>query len=334
MSRACFLLALAGVLALGSNSFAQKAAPPARPAAPKAPAAKAPATKAPAPAAPTPNARDADERAIRAAAEAFAKHYSAHDPKAIAGQFLPDGELIDESGDVQHGREAIEQVFSDVFDTFPDSTMTVDIKSIRFVGPSLAVESGVANVTREPGGTAAPSAYSVLHTKGADGKWLMAIARDVQDNTAPAQQYLEQLAWLVGDWVDESPASLIKTSYRWSEDKHFLLSEYTLQISGQPAMSGSQRIGWDPLAKVIRSWVFDSAGGFSDGVYAREGESWIIKLSGVTTDGQPSTATNTLTRAGKDRMTWQSRDRTAGEQVLEDIDEVIVVRQPPAAAAE
>ena len=32
-------------------------------------------------------------------------------------------------------------------------------------------------------------------------------------------------------------------------------------------MTVTQRIGWDPAAKQIRSWEFDSEGGFGEGTW-------------------------------------------------------------------
>ena len=66
---------------------------------------------------------------------------------------------------------------------------------------------------------------------------------------------------------------------------------------GRPAMTGSQRIGWDPLAKKIHSWVFDSEGGLAEGVWTRDGNRWIVKLSGVTRDGKPAPLLSTDTWA-------------------------------------
>ena len=135
---------------------------------------------------------------------------------------------------------------------------------------------------------------------------------------------------MVGEWVDESPESLVKTTVRWSENHRYLLSEFTIHVEGKPLMHGSQRIAWDPLAKMLRSWVFDSEGGFAEGVYARDGDRWIVKMRGVTTDGRPSSATNITTRISPHSMTWESRDRTVGDEAVEDIELVTVVHKPPA----
>src|SRR5512147_1832020 len=96
-------LCLAVVAAIACTVVAQTAAPGSRP-----PAAKVDGKAA------TDRARDADTKAIRATADAFAKAYNAHDPKAIAALFSPDGEIVDESGDAKQGRAEIEDVFAAV----------------------------------------------------------------------------------------------------------------------------------------------------------------------------------------------------------------------------
>jgi hypothetical protein len=107
------------------------------------------------------------------------------------------------------------------------------------------------------------------------------------------------------------------------------LSEFKVQIGGRPLMTGTQRIGWDPLAKKIRSWVFDSEGGFGEGIWTREGNQWIVKMTGVTRDGKIASATNITTRVSKHRMTWQSRDRIIGGEKTLDIAEIPITRKPP-----
>ena len=94
-------------------------------------------------------------------------------------------------------------------------------------------------------------------------------------------------------------------------------------------MTGSQRIGWDPLKKTIRSWVFDSEGGFADGLWSREGNKWTIKLTGVTRNGKSSSATHTIAPVGKDRMILHTFDRVIGGEKMPDGEKIPVVRRPP-----
>jgi len=293
---------------------------------------EAPAEKsAPAAQAPTsPAWQQAEERAIRAVAEAFAKGYNAHDAKAVAALFTADAEAVDEEGNATQGRAAIEQVFAGIFAENPKTRIEVSVGSIRFPSPTVAIEDGSSSVIRAPNEPAERNRYMVVHVKQG-GTWRMASARDLPGEPPLAEEQLKQLGWLVGDWVDESPESLIITSYRWTENHHYLVSDFTVQIGGRPAMTGSQRIGWDPLAKKLRSWVFDSEGGFVEGTWTRDGQRWLVKTTGVTRDGKPASATNVTTRVAKDRMTWESRDRSVGGDVMPNIGPVTIVRKPPQA---
>jgi hypothetical protein len=104
------------------------------------------------------------------------------------------------------------------------------------------------------------------------------------------------LEWLLGEWVDDGGSTVVHTVCRWSDDGNFLLQEMNLQVAGRDAMQVTQRIGWDPLSKRIRSWVFDTEGGFGEGVWARLGDSWVIKSTGVKPDGEAASATRCFPR--------------------------------------
>lgn len=270
-----------------------------------------------------------DEAMIRRAADAFVKAYDAKEAAAVAALFAPDGVIFDSQGAAQQGRDAITAVFADVFQQHPRATMQVKIDSVLFVTPSLAIEEGATSVTREPGEAPERMRYSVTHVKQASGKWLMASARDIEDEDAAAESELEQLNWLVGEWVDEGAGGLIKSSYAWNDSHTFLLCEYSLHIAGQRAMTGSERIGWDPLADQIHSWVFDSSGGFGEGLWTRDRDRWIVKLTGVTRDGKIGSATQVFTRVSNHKYSFESRDRLVGGEASPDIGPVSVVRSPP-----
>ena len=121
---------------------------------------------------------------------------------------------------------------------------------------------------------------------------------------------------------------MVRSKCRWSEDGNFLLQDFKLQIEGKDAMNVTQRIGWDPLAKRIRSWVFDSEGGYGESVWTRKGDVWIIKATAVRPDGKTASATNVLAPVGKDAYVWRSGDRVVGDELTPSI-EVKVVRKPP-----
>ena len=270
----------------------------------------------------------ADEKAIHRLIDEVEKAYNAADTKALAGLFTDDAELVDEDGNVTHGRAAIEELFVTAFAARPGAKMSINVNSIRSIGPGLVVEDGTTTVTISPSEPPERSRYTVVYIKQ-DGKWRMASARDITSIAPSNVERLQQLAWLIGEWVDESPDTVVSSTYRWSEDGNFLLNEFSAKIGGHPAMSGSQRIGWDPLANQIRSWVFESTGGYGEGLWSRDGDRWVVKHRNVNSDGQIGTATNVLKMIDKGRWGWQSYDRVVGGELIPEIEQVIVVRKPP-----
>ena len=85
---------------------------------------------------------------------------------------------------------------------------------------------------------------------------------------------------MIGEWVDKGPDSEVRVNCRWSEDGNFLIRSFTVKQQGKPVMTVTQRIGWDPLARRIRSWEFDSEGGFGEGTWSRDGERWVDQALG------------------------------------------------------
>ncbi len=269
-----------------------------------------------------------DEKAIRLVVDAFTKASNAHDAKALAALFAPGGELVNEEGHAVQGREAIEQTFTAMFQAHPKLQFSVSIHSIRFVSPSVAIEDGTSAITRKSEPGVEHNRYTVVHVKQ-DGRWQMASARDLPDEETAASDEIGQLGWLIGQWVNEGPGALVITSYRWDGGRRSILSEFDIQVGGRRAMTGSQRISWDPATKKLHSWVFDSEGGFAEGVWTRNGNQWIVKMTGTRRDGSVASSTNVTTQVTKDRMTWQSRDRVFGDDLRPNIGEIVIVRKPP-----
>jgi uncharacterized protein (TIGR02246 family) len=272
-------------------------------------------------------ARTADESAIRANIDLFVKAYNAGDAKAVAALFTPDGQIENKDGDITEGREAIAQTFAGLFSESPKKKLEVFVDSIRFIGADLAVEVGATKETTGPNESPEYDRYTVLHVKR-DGKWQMALARDEEGPTATAHEQLQPLAWLIGDWIDDGGSAVVASSCRWSEDGNFLLQEFKLQVNGRDEMNVTQRIGWDPAAKCVRSWVFDTEGGFGQSVWTRDGDGWLIKATAVRPDGTTATATNLLVQSGGNSYIWRSTDRIVAGEVQEPT-EVKVVRKPP-----
>lgn len=172
--------------------------------------------------------------------------------------------------------------------------------------------------------------FSLIAVRKED-HWRLSELRDVATTSQASEKEepLRDLHWLIGDWVDEGEDAIVASTVRWDEGQKFLVRKFSVQIDGEPRRSGTQWIGWDPQAKQIRSWVFDSDGDFGQGQWVRSGNAWIIKATGVTGDGFTTSSTQVIEPINNDSLKLQSTNRTVGTEVLPDIEEVVMVRKPP-----
>lgn len=285
-----------------------------------------------------------DVAAIQALTAAFVKAYNAGDSAAAARTFAVNARIIDEENQRSEGRDAIAERFARRFAEQPGETMTITPESIRFIGPDTAIEEGTAVIKTPPAPGARASTettrYTVVYVKF-DGAWLHANVRDhvVSPTTASASavagdsnyDHLRALEWLVGDWVEEGSDVELTSNFAWADNRNFLIRTFNLKVPGRPLLTGTQRIGWDPSTRRIRSWEFDSDGDFGEGEWSRRGDAeWVVKMSGVRRDGRIATDTRVITRTGTDHATWQALDRTLGGEVQEDTPKFTMVRRAPA----
>jgi uncharacterized protein (TIGR02246 family) len=272
--------------------------------------------------------READVKAITELLDTFVKAYNAKDARALGDLFTPDAEIEDEDGDVTRGRKAIVARFTETFQENRGDTLALDTDSMRFLGSDVAIEEGTA--TLSTGKDAAPRAnrYSVIYARQG-GRWLHARVRDEPEDDVTAHERLRELEWLLGEWVNESDDEVVFTTCKWSEDGNFLLRDFDVKIEGSLALRGTQRIGWDPQREQFRMWVFDDKGGFAEGVMTRDGDRWVVKGSGVRSDGQSVSFTTAITVLDMDRLRWEVIDRAVGGKAIPDADRFEVVRRPP-----
>jgi uncharacterized protein (TIGR02246 family) len=270
-----------------------------------------------------------DEAAIRKCVDSYTAAYNKRDAKAVAAHWLPEAVFTDQdSGKRFVGRAAIEKHFAEVFADNKNVKLTVTVESIRFISPHVAVEQGTATtvgLAKEP----EKSSYTAIHIKR-DGKWLLDRVSE-EEVVTPVSHYdkLKELDWLVGDWVDldDDEATTIETSCKWSKNQNFLVRTFNVAVRDRITTSGLQIIGWDPSAKHIRSWVFDSDGGFGEAIWTKKGKAWHIHSKDTLANGQKASSVNILTFVDKNSFTWQAIDRQAGGQLLPSISAVTVVRK-------
>jgi uncharacterized protein (TIGR02246 family) len=274
-----------------------------------------------------PQERESDVRAITDLLASFVKAYNNRDAKAIGALFTPDAEIEDEDGEVTRGRDAIVGRFSGIFKESGGDRLAVDTDSLRFLGTDLAIEEGTASLSTGADTPPRTNRYSVIYARQG-GCWFHARIRDEPPEDDPHER-LEELEWMLGEWVNESDDAVVLTNCKWSDDGNFLLREFDVEVEGRIALSGTQRIGWDSQRKQFRTWVFDDRGGFAEGLMSRDGDRWVVKVTGVRSDGRSVSTTNAITILGKDRLGWETFDRTVGGEAVPGTDRFTLVRRAP-----
>jgi len=158
------------------------------------------------------------------------------------------------------------------------------------------------------------------------GQWKIAIVREWDRDTA-LDVNLSELEWLIGSWNATTKEREVTITYKWDEDRAFLRGEFTVKKGPNVIESGTQIIGKDNVKGVIRSWVFQSDGGFGDEIWAREGRRWSVEVHGVGADGKVLRSTNIYIHVDPDTFTWQAVGQTLDGVPIPGTEPIKVTRQ-------
>lgn len=281
----------------------------------------------PEPAAIADAARRQDMQAIRAAAADYKAALDRGDGPALAAVWTPDGDIIDEQGHVLNGRETVGRMVKPT-DGSPPLEFRIAETSLRFVTADVAIEDGTVEIVLPGVAAGLKGRFSATWTRH-EGSWKLAGLRESRIDVTQALT-LPDLDWMVGDWVvvDDTAGQRgvdrpsIEFTVRWNPTRTFLLRDMKISPAGSAAgsdtlaMHVTQRIGWDPLSRQLRSWSFSSDGGHAESTWTREGETWIARSTAVMPDGSQTSSLNLYTPDGADRYTWRSLPTHVGGEHL------------------
>jgi uncharacterized protein (TIGR02246 family) len=268
-----------------------------------------------------------DEAAIRKEAAAYVEAFNKHDAKALADHWSPDAVYTNRTtGEEVVGRAAISEQFTALFKEQPGLKLEVTVASVQFVSPNVAIEQGTTKLLA-PKAEPEEIEYSAVNVKR-DGKWLLDRVTDKSKEVIPSHyEQLKALEWMVGNWTDQDENAVVELDCNWTKNKNFLTRAFKISVEGQIDFSGMQVIGWDPAAKTIRSWTFDSNGTFAEATWEHRGGRWFVRNVGVLPDGRSATMINVMKQVDEKSFRWQTIERTAGGELLPNIDEILIVRQ-------
>jgi uncharacterized protein (TIGR02246 family) len=269
--------------------------------------------------------READSQAIKKAGQEYVKAFEKGDAKALAAMWTAEGEFHAADGDVIRGRTAIEKGYAELFAKKDARKIELEPHSIRFPSTDTAILEGTLRRKNAEGETVSSSStHTLLVREG--GQWKLALVHEWERDVSH-DDTLKDLEWLIGTWVAAGKEKEVLTTYEWDEHKAWIRGKFTVKEGGKVIETGTQMIGKDNSRSVIRSWVFQSEGGFGESVWTRDGKQWTVEATGVLPDGREMTATNIYLRLGPDAWTFHSTNRTLGGVALPNADPIKVTRQ-------
>ena len=271
---------------------------------------------------------------LEKAATDFVAAYNKKDAAAIAALFIEDGEMCDLNGDdLTSGRDQIKAHYEEIFAGEDAPSIAIEVKSVRLVAPTLAIEDGTAHLT--PSGENAPprsTDYTAVLMKGSEGTWKIASTRSLKDSTDAAGQLADLADVLKGEWTTMKDGLRLDLAFGWDESGKFLSGGMlTTTADGEP-QAGTMRIGWDAAKKSIVSWIFDAEGGVSQGTWTATDDGWLVRSEGTTSDGETMTANQQLTAENKDTLIWAVTNKVINGEKQPD-GELRLVRQAPDASS-
>jgi uncharacterized protein (TIGR02246 family) len=263
-----------------------------------------------------------DEQAVRKASAAHLAAVNKGELDGVMAFWAPDADYIDEAGKATRGREALTALFKAMLANWKGSKIGGKVYSVKFLRPDVAIEDGSLETTAADG-TRESNRYAVVWAKSGD-KWLISSARDlpaeVEDVPSLPYPQLKSLEWMIGDWVEEGGKGHVQVKCHWAPSKSFLMMEYEVKNEGEEPLLVTQRIGWDPVNNKVRSWVFDSTGGFGEGYWQRDGNKWVVGFSAILADGGTGGSTNVYEFKDANTVLYRSVDRDVDGQPAADVE--------------
>lgn len=265
---------------------------------------------------------------IRKSVDAYVAAFNARDASALSAMWTAEGVYTSgDTGERMLGRDQIAEQFRAILANGEKAPkLAAETVSIEFVSPRVAVERGIAMVTYDEGDVST-SEYTAVYVKVND-KWL--IDRITEQGTETPNSHYEQLKaleWLIGDWVDTGEGFNIESSCNWTKNQTYIARTFAVTSEAGISASGLQIIGWDAKQQTIRSWLFDSEGGFIAGTWTPKDGTWVVQSVATLADGASGSFTSVFKPLDDNSYVWQKINQVVDGKLLPNIDEVVIQRK-------
>lgn len=253
--------------------------------------------------------------------------FNRRDVSAAAEHWSENGEyIVADAANPIVGREAIGKALGKLLATDEQFQLTVENQRYRNVADDVVMEEGIARLVSETHGSEY-ARYLVVHVKQ-NGKWYRDSIRETVVRSWPSSAPdPNELSALVGSWKRKSNGGTLTVQAVWKHDKRFI--ERSFQILGKDGqkITATEMIGWDPATRTIRSWSFDSQGGFEQAVWNRDGDSWLIKADAVLPGGITATEQRSLSLDSEGNLRIQTLEQQSSGRLMPGFDPITLVRQ-------
>lgn len=270
-----------------------------------------------------------EKKAIGERLHKFAEAVNKDKPEVYSTYWTEDAEFFTPiTGELIEGKKDITEFMKKRTKEIKDRNLQFSFKPTKIEIPDVntAIVEGVVEVT-DKGKLIQRTARRIELAK-VNGEWDLDMVSEIEVPPPPALYvHLKGLEWLVGNWEDNDEDVNITFATNWDKFKNFITQRFTMEVYGMDAIEGFQIIGWDPIEKKIRSWVYDSDGGFGTGLWSMKGNSWQVELDYTLSDGTKGTATNIYTKVNDNSYTFASINRKIGTEKLPDLEPVTVQRR-------
>ena len=253
------------------------------------------------------------EQGIHETVQAYEEAWNQGDTAAITALWVPDGRFIDDAGNEYSIKDLIAQKIQPAVPATELPELDVNIKGVQFVTPHVAAIEGTTELMGDDNLMIRQTRYSAILVHK-DNKWLLANFHQLEAISIPTSNPLQELQWMIGQWMGTEGDTNIYSRVERSEGGQFITRVFEVSEAGERKLSGTQIIGWDPRTRQIKSWFFDSDGSLGEGRWERHGKDWIDSVTGVLRDGRSVAATNVYTPIDENNILMQSLRVRIGDE--------------------
>jgi len=236
----------------------------------------------------------ADETAARQAITEYVEAWNSGAQAELASRWTADADFVDVTGRAISVHDLLREKAEADIDTVSRPKMTVDVTSVRLVSDGVALADGMVTLSADSKNPASRNHFATVLVRQ-QGRWLLARVREFAAADKAQPNPLHRLHWLIGEWVGQTDSFTIRSRATWCDNGRDILRNFEAREDGRTVFSGTQLLAWDPREGCITGRIVDSEGIVCDAFWEETDDGWLVRVHGMTPDGDDISATNLYT---------------------------------------